>query len=152
MADQIEYFHFLKEIFPTAGPEHLRLLQGAAENANLLRSDFYTIRDWLEIAKMRDDETASAILLLMLVALEEGSLCIEIAEPALLQRLVDLVPEPEATAWAQRIVNTSAYPSLMGTAPDDHKPVIVQTFGARRFLYFQKYLREIGRASCRERV
>jgi len=73
MPERVEYFHFLREIFPHAGPELLRLLQGAAENALLLRSDFYTIRDWLEIAECRADDVPAAILLLMLVALEEGA-------------------------------------------------------------------------------
>jgi hypothetical protein len=50
MAQHTEYFHFYKELFPYAGLELLRLLQGATENAPLLRSDFYTMRDWLEIA------------------------------------------------------------------------------------------------------
>ena len=49
MAEHTEHFRFLKEIFPHAGPELLRLLQGAAENAFLLRSDFYSIRDLLEL-------------------------------------------------------------------------------------------------------
>ncbi len=141
MAQSFEYFHFLKEIFPKAGPELLRLLQGAAENAGLLRSDFYTIRDWLEIAGYRDQEAAHAIVLLMLTALEEGSLCIEIDETSLLQRLRDFVAEPDATAWSRQIVGAPAMPNLIGTSACDHKPVIACAVGTRRFLYFQKYLR-----------
>jgi exodeoxyribonuclease V alpha subunit len=140
MVDQAEYYHFLKELFPTAGPELMQLLNGVVENAMLLRSDFYTIRDWLEIADYRSDEVAHAILLLMLVALEEGSLCIEIAEPALMRRLRDFVPETEAATWAKRIVQAiqePGYPALIGTSPLDHKPVILHD----RFLYFQKFLR-----------
>ena len=128
MAEQAEYFHFLKELFPHAGPELLRLLQSATENAYLLRSDFYTLRDWLEIAEYRDQEVPHAILLLMLAALEEGSLCIEVAEPALMRRLVDFVPEAEAAAWVQRIekaLEPPALPALSGTSPVDHKPVVV---------------------------
>ncbi len=144
MPDRSEYSYFLKELFPSAGPELLRLLQGAADNAMLLRSDFHTIRDWLEIADCSGQEEAHAILLLMLAALEEGSLCIEIAEPALMRRLRDFVPEAEATAWAQRIEAALPLPCfapLVGTRPDDHRPVILHAVGARRFLYFQKYLR-----------
>src|SRR5271163_120030 len=110
MADRAEYYHFLKELFPTAGPELMQLLNGVVENAMLLRSDFYTIRDWLEIADYRNDEVAHAVLLLMLVALEEGSLCIEVAEPALMRRLRDFVPETEATAWANRILQAIQQP------------------------------------------
>jgi exodeoxyribonuclease V alpha subunit len=144
MAEHSESFHFLKELFPHTGPELLRLLQGAAENAFLLRSDFYSMRDWLEIADYREEEVPHAILLLMLVALDEGSLCIEIAEAALLRRLRDFVPDAEAISWAQRIVQSLAppgYPALIGTSSLDHKPVIAHTIGTQRFLYFQKYLR-----------
>ena len=144
MAEHSEYFYFLKEFFPHAGPELMLLLQGALENAFLLRSDFYTMRDWLEIADYRDEEVPHAVLLLMLVALEEGSLCIEVAEPALLRRLVDFVPEPQAIAWARRIeqsLQKPGYPALIGASPLDHKPVIAHTIGPQRFLYFQKYLR-----------
>src|SRR5437016_8147092 len=98
MPERVDTFHFLKEIFPQAGPELLRLLQGAAENASLLRTDFYTIRDWLEIAEYRANEVPVAILLLMLTALEEGSLCMEVAEPSLVRRLRDFVPDADASA------------------------------------------------------
>ena len=144
MAEQSDYFYFLKELFPQAGSELLRLLQGVAENAFLLRSDFYAIRDWLEIADYREKEVPHAILLLMLVALEDGSLCIEVAEPALRRRLVDFVPEVEAAAWAQRIeisLKQNEFPELVGASPLDARPVIVHTIDGQRFLYFQKYLR-----------
>src|ERR1019366_8986253 len=124
MAEHSDYFPFLKELFPAAGAELLQLLNGAVENALLLRSDFYTMRDWLEIADYRNDDVPYAILLLMLVALEEGSLCIEIAEPALLRRLRDFVPEAEATTWARRIeqaLDQPGYPALIGSSPLDHK-------------------------------
>ena len=45
MPERSEYFHFLKELFPGAGSELLQLLQGAAENAFLLRSDDVGILD-----------------------------------------------------------------------------------------------------------
>ena len=143
MAEHSEYYFFLKELFPKAGPELMRLLHGAADNAFLLRGDYYTMRDWLEIAECGDPEAAHAILLLMVVALEEGSLCIEISTPALLRRLLDFVPEAEAAAWAQRIqaaLDRDGCATLIGTAPSDHRPVIVHAVGTQRFLYFQKYL------------
>ncbi len=143
MAEQREQYYFLREIFPHAGLELMRLLQGAAENALLLRSDFHTIRDWLEIAGYQKSDEAHALLLSMLVALEEGSLCIEIVEAALLRRLRDFVPEEEAVRWAQRI--EASPPDLpaaqSATALHDHRPVIAHTVGTQRFLYFQKFLR-----------
>ncbi|MBI2804750.1 MAG: exodeoxyribonuclease V subunit alpha [Planctomycetes bacterium] len=136
-----DYFPFLKEIFPTAGPGLQRLLQGGFENANLLRSDFYTMRDWLEIAAYGDVEEAHALLLLLLMSLEEGSLCIELNETALQRRLADLVTPEEAADWARRIVAAPAFPELIGLSPDDHRPVILHVVDNRRYLYFQKYLR-----------
>jgi exodeoxyribonuclease V alpha subunit len=141
MAERSDQHYFLREIFPHAGPELMRLFQGAAENVLLLRSDFHTIRDWLEIAGYPKRDEAHALLLLMLAALEEGSLCIEIAEEALLRRLRDFVPAEEATAWARRLEASADLPALIGTEPTDHRPVIAHTVGAGRFFYFQKFLR-----------
>ena len=144
MAEHSDYFYFLKELFPSAGTELMQLLQGAAENAFLLRSDFYTIRDWVEIANCHEEEIPHAILLLMLVALEEGSLCIEISTPALLRRLRDFVPEENAIAWAERIrqaLDSQTFAGLIGISPQDHKPIIAHTAGEQRFFYFQKFLR-----------
>ena len=144
MAERVEFFHFLKEIFPQAGPDLLRLLQGAAENTLLMRSDFYTIRDWLEIAGLDGDEPATAVLLLLMVALEEGSLCIAISEHALERRLRDVAPDADVMAWGRRIVEavgSSAYTGLIGATPDDDRPVISHTVSGEQFLYFQKYLR-----------
>ena len=129
MAEHSEQHYFLREIFPSAGPELLRLLQGAAENALLLRSDFHTIRDWLEIAGYRDRDEAHVMLLLMLVALEEGSLCIDMAEAALLRRLRDFVPETEAVEWTRRIETSLDLPALIGMKPGDHRPVVAHTVG-----------------------
>ena len=39
-----------------ASAELLRLLEGAVENAGLLRGDYFTICDWLEIADYAEAE------------------------------------------------------------------------------------------------
>lgn len=144
MAEQSESLYFLKELFPDARPELLRLLLGAADNAALLRSDFHTVRDWLDLGAAQGRDAAYALSILMLTALEEGSLCIEVAEPSLTRRLRDLVPETEASDWAKKVVQaieSRELPGLIGSSPTDHRPIIVHAVGARRFLYFQKYLR-----------
>jgi exodeoxyribonuclease V alpha subunit len=143
MAKHLDQHPFLKEIFPRAGPDLLRLLHGAADNAMLLRTDFHTMRDWLELADCVDHAEAHVILLLMLVALEEGSLCIELVTSALIRRLRDFVTEQDAASWAERVQKALAagLPRLIGKEAHDHKPVIEHTIGRQRFLYFQKYLR-----------
>lgn len=149
--DQAEYPVYLKEIFPRAGAALLRLLHGAAENAYFLRTDFFTIRDWTELADHQGDEALHALLLLLMVALEEGSLCIELADASLRARLGDLVPETEAAEWSRRIlasVDSPATTRLVGASVEDQRPVIAFAAHGRRFLYFQKHLQaelEFGR-------
>jgi exodeoxyribonuclease V alpha subunit len=140
---EFDYPYYLKELFPSAGPELLQLLSGAAENAFLLRSDFYTMRDWLEIADCRDHDALPALLALLFTSLEEGSLCIELAPEPLLRRLRDFVPIEAAQAWTARLVESAAsdFSALVGTSPGDHKPIIGYEIGGRRYWYFQKYLR-----------
>lgn len=135
---------FLKDLFPDASPELLRLLEGAAANSGLLRSDFSTIRDWLEIAEYKRAEALVAVLLVLMLALEEGSLCVEASAESIARRLIDLVGPEEAQAWAQRIVTEQAgdgFPRLIGASPADHRPVIRYSVGERSYLYFQKYLK-----------
>ena len=123
----------------------LRLLQGAADNAFLLRSDFYAIRDWVEIAACGDQDVLHAILLLMLVAPEEAEPVHRSGQgPAPAAARAISCPRRKPLAWAQRIpqaLDGGDFSALIGTSPRDHKPVIVHTVGTQRFLYFQKYLR-----------
>jgi exodeoxyribonuclease V alpha subunit len=143
MADPIPQAYFLRELFPNAGPDLLRLLDSAVENAALLRSDYHTIHDWLEIAGYPGAEGLHALLLVLLLALEEGSLCVELCPAALARRLADLVEPAEADKWATRILADlagDAFANLIGTHPTDHRPVIRHTVAGKSFVYFQKYL------------
>ena len=99
MADRSEQYPFLRELFPAAGPELLRLLEGGVDNAMLLRNDFYTMHDWPRLPMMPIG-AAARDLAADAGALEEGSLCIEASPAALERRLLDLVPEPDASAWS----------------------------------------------------
>src|SRR5581483_10331186 len=144
MPEQPEFAYFLTELFPEAGPELLHLFERAAEDAALLRSDFYTIRDWLEIADYRAHDCLPALLLVMLLALEEGSFCVELTEDAVGRRLTDLAEGGEARAWARRLLaalGQDPCARLIGASPQDHKPLIRYTAGDREYLYFQKYLK-----------
>jgi exodeoxyribonuclease V alpha subunit len=144
MTEPTPLTYFLKELFPEASPELLRLLEGAADNAGLLRGDYFTIRDWLEIADYCDAEGLVALLLVLMLALEEGSLCVEASVESIARRFTDLVGADEAQIWARRILGdlaTDCFPRLIGTAPTEHRPVIRYAIGERQYLYFQKYLR-----------
>src|SRR5258708_28570737 len=127
MIEPTPFTFFLKDLFPNASPELLRLLEGAATNAGLLRADFFTIRDWLEIANYERAETLVALLLVLMLALEEGSLCVQASAESISRRLIDLVGAEEAQAWAERIVTELAgdgFPRLIGASPANHRPVI----------------------------
>ena len=136
--------YFLKDPFPAASPELMRLLEAAAEHAGLLRSDYTTIRDWLEVADYAGAEGLTALLLVLMLSLEEGSLCVEASDAGIARRLVDLVGAEDAQRWAHRIVGDLAadsFPRLIGQSANDNRPVIVHAVGGQRYIYFQKYLK-----------
>jgi exodeoxyribonuclease V alpha subunit len=135
---------FLRDLFPKAGPDLLRLFEAAAENSNLLRVDFYTVRDLVELSGYTTQEALQALLLVMFLALDEGSLCVEASPASLHRRLQDLAGEAAAGAWAQRIVAElcqPGFPTLIGQRVDEGKPVVLRQVGAKTYLYFQKYLK-----------
>jgi len=148
---------FLRDLFPEAEPELLRLFEAAAENSNLLRVDFYTIRDLVELSGYTTQEALQALLLVMLLALDEGSLCVEASQASLQRRLQDLAGEAAAGAWAQRIVaelRQPGFPTLIGQRVDEGKPVLLRQVGAQTYLYFQKYLKHelVLQAELRRRL
>jgi exodeoxyribonuclease V alpha subunit len=135
---------FLKTVFPEASAGLLTLLEAAAEQAGVLRSDFFTIRDWLEVAESPGHETAVVMLLVLMLALDEGSLCAAATEDSVGRRLADLVGPDAATLWARRVLEDLGrvrFPRLIGTSPSADRPVILHTIGEDRYLYFQKYLK-----------
>ncbi len=144
MTEHHDLHYFLKDTFPAASPELLLLFEQAADNAALLRSDFYAVRDWLEISGYQDAEPLHAGLLILLAALEEGSLCVELSRPAVQRLLADLVAPEQVEPWTERILADlapAAFPKLIGTSVREHKPVVLHTIEGRHYLAFQKYLK-----------
>lgn len=120
-----------------------RLVVSARENADLLASDLYTIRDWLEIADYYD-EPLQALLIVHFLGAAEGSLCTKLTRENLTRRFSDLVSDADADEWARRIllaIEEQPYDRLIGAAPEDDRPLILYLVGGERFLYFQKFLR-----------
>jgi exodeoxyribonuclease V alpha subunit len=142
---------FLRENFPGASDDLLRLLSAARENTNLTDTDFYTMKDLLELSEYVGDEVLSALLLILLLALDEGSLCIEVSEAALARRFDNVVEPVDAQSWSQRIVaalRSHGFPNLIAqgtdkvcgnSEPQEDKPVILCTSGERQLLYFHKF-------------
>src|SRR5262245_17690588 len=98
MTWQTDQHGFLSGIFPEASAALLALYQSAADNAGLLRTDFYTIRDLLDLSEYAAEEPLHVLLLCMMLALDEGSLCIEASANGLGRRLAHIVDEQTA-AW-----------------------------------------------------
>jgi exodeoxyribonuclease V alpha subunit len=135
---------FFDRLFSGLGAELSELYAKAAENGALTHTDFYTIRDLLELGGLEHEEPLHALLLALLLALEEGSLCVELSEAALSQRLADLVEEPTARMWAERILrdfDQRRYGDLIGSSLDSSKPVVLVEKDERKYVYFQKYLK-----------
>jgi exodeoxyribonuclease V alpha subunit len=134
----------LRHLFPDVGPALLRLYAGEAGQGGLLHNDFGTVRDLLDLSGQAGREPIHALLLALFLALNEGSLCLEVSEPALARRLADLVGEDEARGWARRILaelHDRGCPELVGRTAGDGRPVVLCRAGGRDLLYFQKHLK-----------
>src|SRR5262245_33291103 len=124
-------------------PRLARLYEEAADSAGLLHTDFCTVRDLLEISGYRNIEPLHPLLLAMLRALAEGSLCVEIAPASLARRLGFLTEPGAADAWAREIVAALAgndLSALIGDEGATNRPVVRLIQEARTYLYFPKYL------------
>jgi exodeoxyribonuclease V alpha subunit len=135
---------FLSGLFPKAGGELLELYEQAAVNAGLLHTDYYTIRDLLDLSGYGTDEALHALLLIMTIALNEGSPCVEVSAARLARRLGDVVEEGRAQAWANRIIadlGAGAFPALIGAGMEDGRPLIRRHVGDKTYVYFQKFFK-----------
>ena len=143
VAPHFEIAPHLIELFPNASDKLLALLQSAQNDAGLLRSDCLTIREWLDLAK-HNEESLTVLLLLLILAQEEGSLCIEISRESFMRRLPCDVPPDQVEYWADFLADDLAhkdFSKLIGTSYLDHRPVIRHRAAGREYLYFQKFLR-----------
>lgn len=120
------------------------LFDAARENTNLSYTDFCTINDLLDRSGYRDAAPLSVLLLCLFLALEEGSLCVAATDESIAHRLRDLLDDEQALAWAGLILSECTpdlVPNLIGSGPDDNRPVVLFQAGNRSFYYFQRYLR-----------
>jgi exodeoxyribonuclease V alpha subunit len=136
------YLHrIVRELFPNIGEELGLLLDGAVENSGLLASDYMTLRDLLELSGYTGDEPLCALLLVLLTALDAGSLCVEVSRERLAHRLADLSSASVVGRWPERIVaslSDHGYPELIADGDRPDKPIVRRRIGGRTFLYFQK--------------
>ncbi|MCI0641201.1 MAG: AAA family ATPase [Gemmataceae bacterium] len=151
MAQESTIPAYLPELFPWASARLLGLCAAASQNGGLLLSHFHTLRDWLSIAEYEQEELV-ALLMLLFLAHEEGSLCLEMDPGRMRQRFRGFTEEVDAAWWTDAIgrkLAANQFSALIGAVPLDHRPVILFRRHERTFLYFQKLLRhEIEFAKC----
>lgn len=107
-----------------------------------LRSlDMMTIGDILELGCIEREDPLTIILALMLTAVHEGSLCLEITGEHL-DRLVSPSDIPQINAridqFSTRLKNNH-YDHLIARQPSDRFPLVLETITGTDRLYFQKY-------------
>ncbi len=142
---ELEIPTLIRDLFPEQSSDVQAMLARALHGGSLGISDFYTIHDWLEVADYHACEPLVPLLLAMLLAHHEGSLCIEATVENLTRRLSEVCEtKTQAREWSRRILlqmETDPCVRLIGTSPDDHRPVILYHVGRKRFFYFQRFLR-----------
>ncbi len=144
MDQQPEAHKWLPVLFPEAGEELRQLLASAADNADLSHTDFYTIRDLLDLSGYETEQSLHLLLLIMLLALQEGSLCLEVSLAGLGRYLADLADANTAQDWASSIVtdlDQKKFPALIGQSVEEGKPIVALQTEDHTYLYFQKYLK-----------
>jgi exodeoxyribonuclease V alpha subunit len=131
----------MPELLSGIGDGLRQVYQGAIDNSGLLTSDYMTLRDLLELSGYTDKEPLHALLLIMLAALNEGSLCVEINAERLNKRLKDLTDLETVEPWPANIVaelRDSGYSDLIARADQRDKPLVRSQFNGRTYLYFQR--------------
>src|SRR5262249_20311971 len=141
-----EFMAFTDHSKRLAAPVQARLAplyERAASEAGLTATDFYSVRDLLELSGLEEVESLHALLLALFVALNEGSPCLAASQTALVSQLTDLAGD-QAETWAEHILADLAdekYAELVGRDVKEQKPLVLFENGGERFVYFQKYLK-----------
>jgi len=135
--------------------ELVRALRPPGETGEwpLTYSDYRLIGDLCDIAGERHPAD-QALVLALLVARDEGSLCVRVESDALERRLEPVLTDGEAKPWAERIarrlVELPEEARFYGSPDDVTRPLIDVTVGPKRYVYFQRYY--LAASQLRERV
>ena len=130
----------------TIGPKRLcRLLDHAVELGNFAASDLYSLGDFLAAVPADSAEEAGILIVPLMLALDEGSLAIELDVDALLRRLGDFGPVEELRPWIASALGKAEagrFSALVTIATGDEvprTPIVLWRNRGRSYLYFQKY-------------
>jgi len=144
-ADTESSQEYLLEIVPEADARLRRLYAGAVKDAGLLATDFYTLRDWLEATKYEKVHSLHALIVLLMVVLDEGSLCLHLTEDNCTCRLGEFLSQEDARYWGKKIVADLAqhdFSRLIGTADKCVTPLVRAEIDGQSMLFFQKFARQ----------
>jgi len=103
--------------------------------------DWMTIRDLLELGDAENDRPLIVVLALMFAAMREGSLCLELND----NHVGRLVPGTEIERVNDLInrflvrLKKKQYRHLVATGKSNRYPLVFETSGGMKRLYFQKY-------------
>lgn len=124
-------------LLPQAG-ERAALYRAAMRDLDLSVTDYQTIRDLLEMARIHDDPALEAALIALFAARNEGCLCVRADAESLARRLPEFAGREALLDDFLAKLDAGAYEALIGHEESAFRPVIQ----LGEFLYFQRYLRD----------
>lgn len=133
------------ELLPDSADAQVRELFDAARESDigLSAADLFIVRDLMELSGYRDVEL-EAIILCMLIAVNEGSICLKLEELRIAKRLGTFLDGAKAAALAKCIMKKDlikSYPEIVSGSETEFKPFILKEIKGGKFLYFQKFPR-----------
>jgi exodeoxyribonuclease V alpha subunit len=146
MSDEAPRLQWVRDALPADTPRLARLLEQAVERADLRACDVYSLADFLGAVDAFAAENLGLLLLTLMLALDEGSLAVEISQKALARRLADVAPDEDLASWiAASLADLDAgvfARLILPVAGDGRRldsPLLLWQRDGRSFLYFQKY-------------
>ncbi len=141
--DEGQLLHNLEafKIFETKGQSAAKMLMPYISQMELSFLDYMTIRDLMEFGGYQGDTALAIVLMTMFAALQEGSLCLDLNQDKLINRL----PADTRKKAGKTIdsflsgLNEGKYQKLITSNGDEYMPLILDESAGRQLLYFQKY-------------
>ena len=134
----------LPRLISYAGSPELRtLFRSAVQGEGALRaSDLLLVRDLSELTG-ETHPAFQALLLCLLVARDEGSLCVGLEEASLTRRLSLLAGPDAGTEWARKMLDSiGSWPGharIFATSDDAYLPLVLVDTPRGPYVYFHRY-------------
>jgi len=129
------------KIFERKGQSAAKMLMPFISQMELSFLDYMTIRDLIEFGGYQGDTALAIVLMVMFAALQEGSLCLDLNQDKLMNRLpTDTRKKTGKTIndFLSGLVE-GKYQKLITRNGDEYMPLILDESRGRQLLYFQKY-------------